>query len=350
MPSQYQHWFPQWRVKLTRIMQDNCSVPYQDYLTPGADPGYEHDKTMAVTSCVLGNMLEADKMGMQSATVLLGLTPTILGLVGSSTAETSVLSLRRPVLSLILSLGSPSINPLRSFEYWDPVRGILLRSSKERGRSQRQAGEAWDCKSIAISALGYALALAAVANVTELAYELESRTICAFEGPSMFTVYVWTYTAACIHILGAIALRTRLKDQANISVLESTGFRQKANHIVRTELTPCGAQVALDIVWKPIALPHAILSWCTSTFTVLHIVFGTLVCTSRLFISTQDALAVVARYLASALACRILVVCELSGLTTTPEALDGTGKLAQQHLKDAKMVGVPVAASRQRSQ
>lgn len=328
MMPKYQHWFPQWRVTFTRILQDNCMAPYQDYLTHGAYAD-RYDRTIAVTDCILDNMRESEKMGMQAAAVLLGLTPTILGLVGSSTAETSILSLRRPVLSLILSVGSPSVHPLRSFEYWDPVRGILLRKPKEQ--SQQPVEERRNWGSIVISVLEYALALAAVTNVTELAHELETRTVCAFSGPSMFTQYVWTYTAAAIHIVGAITLRARLKDKATLPP-GSTKLSQKIKTLVRTEITPCGAQVALNILWKPVILSHTILSWCTSTGTVLHVILGTVVCTSRLFISTQDALAVVARYIASALVCRIILVYELSRLRTTPEMLDGAEEFAPQHL------------------
>ena len=253
---QYQHWFPQWRAELTHILQYDCWAPYQDYLTHGAYVN-RHDRTIPVTDCILDNMRESGKMGMQAAAVLLGLTPTILGLVGSSTAETSILSLRRPVLSLILSVGSPSVNPLRSFEYWDPVRGILLQKPKDQ--SQQPAEERWNWNLIAISALEYAVAFAAVLNVTELAYELETRTICAFSGPSTFTVYVWAYTAAAIHIVAAITLRLRLKDKAT-SPPESIEPFQKIKTLVGTEVTPCGAQAAVNISWKPAILLHTILS------------------------------------------------------------------------------------------
>lgn len=61
-----------------------------------------------------------------------------------------------------------------------------------------------------------------------------------------------------------------------------------------------------------------------------------LMCTSRPFISTQDALAVAARYLASAIVCRIVLMYELSCLRTIPEGLDRTDKLTQWHLADVK--------------
>ena len=45
-----------------------------------------------------------------------------------------------------------------------------------------------------------------------------------------------------------------------------------------------------------------------------HWIFGTLVFSSTLFIGTLDALGVIARYLASALVCRIILLVELAGV------------------------------------
>ena len=56
------------------------------------------------------------------------------------------------------------------------------------------------------------------------------------------------------------------------------------------------------------------MSWVTATGTAVIIVYGTLVFSSLMFISTQDATIIVARYLVSALICRAVLIAELNGM------------------------------------
>lgn len=58
---------------------------------------------------------------------------------------------------------------------------------------------------------------------------------------------------------------------------------------------------------------------------MLHIVFGTLVFSGILFISTQDATAVVARFFASALVCRLVMMYELAGIREATDVVHGAG-------------------------
>jgi hypothetical protein len=78
---------------------------------------------------------------MASAGVLLGLTPTILAAVGSSTDETAVLFTlsKRPLLAIFLAGGSPAVFPMRSFEYQDPIK--LLRERRGRVCLLQNRGE-----------------------------------------------------------------------------------------------------------------------------------------------------------------------------------------------------------------
>ena len=54
--------------------------------------------------------------------------------------------------------------------------------------------------------------------------------------------------------------------------------------------------------------------WLESTFTILHVVFGTLVFSGTLFVGTKDALGIVGRYIAGVAVCRIILMYELAGL------------------------------------
>lgn len=294
-------------------MKDNCSTEYDIYLHGQPRSDFKQWLNDYVTNCILDNASETMKMNMQAAAVLLGLTPTILSLVGSSTAETSILALRRPVLAFLLGAGSPSVNPLRSFEYWDPVRGILKRHEEHNDSGSMHPGTR---ARVTISILEYLVALAAVANVTELAWRLGVQTICAFSADSTYEQFIWTYIAILIHLGGCMALRLRVED--NVTMTKKTlPFQQRFLERIKIELSLSRRQPALQLIWKHESPLFTFLSWCVSTGTVLHIVYGTLVFSSILFISTQDSVTVVARYFGSALICRIVLVYELSGMRTT---------------------------------
>ena len=56
------------------------------------------------------------------------------------------------------------------------------------------------------------------------------------------------------------------------------------------------------------------LNWVAVILAYAHWIFGTLVFSSTLFIGTLDALGVIARYLASALVCRMILLVELAGI------------------------------------
>lgn len=62
-------------------------------------------------------------MNYQAASVIMGLTPTLLASLGPSVAEASLLSTHRPLLSLLsflISLGAPVVYPMRVFDFTDP--------------------------------------------------------------------------------------------------------------------------------------------------------------------------------------------------------------------------------------
>jgi hypothetical protein len=57
-------------------------------------------------SCIVENTNEATKGNMASASVAPDLMPTVLTLLGSSTADVVLLSRRRPLLALLIACGS----------------------------------------------------------------------------------------------------------------------------------------------------------------------------------------------------------------------------------------------------
>jgi len=118
----FEEFYPRDEEELTAIMANNCSSTFHQYLnTPYTSIFGPVHACSQVISCLLSNSSEATKANMASANVLLGLIPTILALLGSTTPELSLLSSRRPFLAFLLSIGSPVVNPVRAFMYHDPV-------------------------------------------------------------------------------------------------------------------------------------------------------------------------------------------------------------------------------------
>ena len=104
-------------------MLDNCSFVFDEYLngsSPDCLPRHVGCLPGNVVNCILNNAPESLKANTAAAAVLLGLLPTTLSLVGSSTIETGLLALRRPALAGLLAAGAPAVSPIRTFEYCDP--------------------------------------------------------------------------------------------------------------------------------------------------------------------------------------------------------------------------------------
>lgn len=62
------------------------------------------------------------------------------------------------------------------------------------------------------------------------------------------------------------------------------------------------------------------LNWVAVMLGYAHWIFGTLLFSSALFIATLDAFGVIARYIASALICRMILLVEIAGMRGVEEA------------------------------
>ena len=72
---------------------------------------------------------------------------------------------------------------------------------------------------------------------------------------------------------------------------------------------------------RAVTWPFTSLSWCISNGTVVIIIIGSLVFSSLLFVSTEDAIGVAVRFLGSTLVCRIILSYELVGMRATVEVM-----------------------------
>ena len=308
----FQHWYPVNRQVLELIMEESCQTQYHDYLANVA-PKYHLSGTITpVIDCILNHLGETTKSNMAAAAVVLGLLPTTLGLAGSTTMEVGLIALRRPFLAFLLAAGVPAVSPIRTFDYVNPKE---LLETKPRSVKIFSMGST---KKLAITLLQYVVAATADLNLAIVSYELCIRTVCSITPETTYQPALWAFLAVAVHFFGSWSVYLRVRIVTRGSSMNMSGKGRLWQRILR-EFTPSAARGEAELEIRDETYGYIFLAWFTSMVTVLHIIYGTLLFSSILFISTPDAVIVVVRYLSSTLVCRAMVMFELSGLR---QALD----------------------------
>ncbi|KAE8338278.1 hypothetical protein BDV24DRAFT_166482 [Aspergillus arachidicola] len=315
-PNQFQRWYKQFRSQIEFVLNNNCSEQYQNYLNkaPGFDPEYQ-----------LCNLPENVKANMANAGVILGLLPTMLSMLGSNTVDTAILArvAGRPFLSLCLALGSPAVLPDRPFEYPNVKALLGADRLKKRITIPKPGGRTW----ILISVLEYIVALGAVANIATVCYQLGIQCICNYATEVTAQPLIWAFIIGLIHIGGAIALSLRYRvirsPMREPHIARQNWFRR---YLIR-EITPSlYSTPPPDVDEIEESYLFLLFSWCVSIGAVVHILYGTMVLSSLLFISVEDALANAGQFLASVVCCRAVLAYELAGLRQAKAGKMGDGE------------------------
>jgi hypothetical protein len=178
-----------------------------------------------------------------------------------------------------------------------------------------------------IVALQYLLACLTIANLDHVSWELCIKTVCSFSSDTTFQPALWVALAIPIHLVGRLSVALRFRYL--LSDLEP-GKRAWAQKL-QEEFQLTARQWSATVHYKQEAYSFIFCSWCTSTGAVLHIMYGTLVFSSILFISAQDAMQVAARYLSSTLMCRIILKMEIRGMCSTIEIEDEAKTNIMEH-------------------
>ncbi|OAA81780.1 hypothetical protein LEL_01325 [Akanthomyces lecanii RCEF 1005] len=125
------------------------------------------------------NMREKLQAELSAAAVVLGLAPTILQMVSPTPVDTAMVSLRRPILALLLSLASPATVFSEVVNYADVIDALSKPLSRQSRRSFPYTagrllggGGTRNYMSSLVSGIQYTLALAAVANSAYRTYQL----------------------------------------------------------------------------------------------------------------------------------------------------------------------------------
>lgn len=210
---------------------------------------------------------------------------------------------QRPLLALLLAAGSPAVLDVRSFGYITAVEDLNDRRM-HRPIFIRAAVET-------VTTLEYLLAVASIANLGELAYRLGSQVILTIAPNAEYLAALWIFSAVAIHLLGAIALHLHIKVISKMP--EDDGYPQILNRLPDQyeHLTP---QQTVRVTFLPKPWRFSVVSWATSVLTACHVVLGTLLFSSMLFISVADGVIMIVRLMASVIACRLMIAYQFAVL------------------------------------
>jgi hypothetical protein len=324
-------WFPEYSDYFNVSSVENCNATLQAYLQGAID---SNDGIARHADCILANTTETIKANMASAGVVLGLMPIILANLGPTLAESSILTLERPFLSLLLAIGGPSIYPARPFDYYDPLEAIKQPSTKFLNISPRQLSYP------AASVLQYVIASSAAANVITVSLELGMKTIVVWKKVNSYLPLTWVLLPIVLHIGAALRLRlfiatvsstrqhrppdgNKRDDRLNRSYCVQPNLFRSLYHLlsntINAEIRPCRVRTKLQLplisesqeVEEPVS--SYMLALCLPLLSLVHVSIGVMIFSSLLFIGVGDTETIVLRYGISALAVQMIRHFEATG-------------------------------------
>ena len=269
------------------------------------------------------------QLAMASAQVILGLAPSLISSMSPTVGEISMLSANRPILSFMLTLGSPSVYPVRSLEYDDPL-AVLKQKKRGLFRPRRildpKKWHAW------ISAIEYFMVVAAIVDVLVMDGRLGFNTVSVWKVGAPYLVYLWTIFAVVPHALSAFAFyfsdSVKAERKANRHQRDREDAAGWFMARFKREVTICAAKSRRGyskhkVDDEPFWVIAMNLSASFVSFLVL--LYGTILFPSLLFIGPLDAFAVIVRYFAATLVCRLVLSYELSGIKAVEKEETGQG-------------------------
>lgn len=332
--TRFVQWFPQYRQRLAASAQ-NCQAEIYNYRHSISTPGCAAPCACAA-DCVLANATETMKANMGAASVLLGLMPVVLPFMGPTLAEVALLSSQRPVLALLLAFGTPALNPYQLFAPLGARETVRAGTGSLAGARVLAGLEdgglaVW----LSISVLEYFVACAASFAQIAATVVLGLRTVVSWRCNVHFLVLTWLMLSIVPHLAGIVSFWCTIRPRVRVDHARAPSPAAKANPGVRvgvTESTPgrlrwCAEAIRAEV--HPCSSPHFrrpklpeprhsvtadLWNWAASVLTVAHMIFGIVLLSAVLFISTLDALTVVLAYIIPAALCRVIMLFELAGI------------------------------------
>ena len=204
--EQFSHWYGFYSFTLLHRAGPEC---YPNY-TAGDFPQYVQylkvegkiDMCKSMVTCLSRNIDEFDKADMQSATIILGLMPTILSYVGPTVGEMALISSHRPVFAILVMLGAPAVFATRPFDFNGPSES--LKRNVEGFVLHKQTSYRAYCMTLA----QYLLLSLAVSNSLHNSANLGTSTILSWKCLWPYLELAWNLMPVVPHICAAFSLRS----------------------------------------------------------------------------------------------------------------------------------------------
>ncbi|KAM5341371.1 hypothetical protein ACJ41O_014402 [Fusarium nematophilum] len=231
-----------------------------------------------------------------------------MAMIGPSQAETAFLSMRRPFISLLLAIGTPAPNPSSGSIYADPIAALESTDLLDHLDILDHKGVALG---VIIAIFEYAVVIGAAANCVYQIYRLTFNAVALAPIvvllPETAILFSWVVPLVPIHLLSFVAFALAFR---------ATSKPSKTSRARRLldELTPCYLQRPLHLsrrrgcLWRPLA------SLLNNFGVCGHIMLGTVLLGSVLFITVADVLPIVESLVLGAIASRDVLLFELQGL------------------------------------
>lgn len=306
--TQFQHWFPSFEPVFDHIRRENCSSEFDLYLygnssspiNPLLGGGSDNRLAQPLVECLLKNTSEFIKSSMASAQVLLGLTPSILSILGPSAEEIAVLCVigRRQFLSLLIVGGAPAVFPDRAFKLESPTK--ILHDHEGRLHNAK-----WSTMTErVVLVIEYIITIVSIANLAHTCYLLGIRTICNFAPEIPYFPMLWTWIGIGTHLISCWAMHLRVKEKHSYQTISKWQF-------LKAQFKPLTEQAPMRFKTRNESRRSIALSWLASIMIMIHIIFGTLCWSSLMFIGVKDSVIIITRFMISAIASRGVLMYEL---------------------------------------
>ncbi|KAI1397971.1 hypothetical protein F4819DRAFT_470249 [Hypoxylon fuscum] len=332
---QFESWYPDHAKFLTNVSQGICNLTLRDYRAAYEGHRYSLNGSQILArcyrheACILSQYGANFQANAQGASIVLGLIPTLLSVIGPNVGEIYLLSIHRPLLATLLSIGSPTYQIARLFEYHHP--GNLLNA--EDGKLQISVSSTYSIVSLSI--IEYLVALMASGLVVYTSIEMGQKTILAWGCTTQFAPLLWAVLTVVPQIFvagGYLATswntdaeqpaphrrphRSRtVISQKDVILKKLRALALWLLHALKREVTICAKQELRPGVVEQGPRLMVVLNIAAECMSYVLWAFGTAVFSSLLFLSVHDVfIQIFWPLIISAVLCRTIVIIELAGL------------------------------------
>ncbi|KAL8711810.1 MAG: hypothetical protein Q9220_003754 [cf. Caloplaca sp. 1 TL-2023] len=316
-PLKFSAFYSDYRAELTEVSTTVCNLSlkaYQGDTEARNTLGPVDDYCWAHMNCMMSTVSEHVKASFSGTSILLGLAPTTLSLLGPSVGEMALLSIHRPILALLLSLGAPAIYPGRFLLWDDPLRANEPQTGSFIVKPFSRLG------AVGVLLFQNLLAAAATANILQAAQRIGLQGVVSWRCRDSYWPVLWFVLSLTIHFIATLSLRTAIHRKKRLSASIQDEDRRYVRPVLlallQNETTPSANarwQVSdlFDVKLGPLAVS---LQYAGAFMALIHLLFGTMVFSGLLLIGVKEALVLILRFIISATVCRLLLQFEVGGM------------------------------------